>query len=180
MLGSQIRVIAYNIRSLWNVGSFFRTCDALGVEKLYLTGYTACPPRREITKVALGAEASVPWEYAEEPLDVLKQLKNKGWMLVSLEQGSTSIPLIEFKPQFPLCLIVGNEVGGVCDDLLALSDTIIHIPMLGSKESLNVAVAAGIALYTLRHPATLGPTYGRSSTTPAATEAGRSRSRGRD
>lgn len=150
MKNQSVRLIAHNIRSLWNIGSFFRTCDALQVEKLYLTGYTACPPRQEITKVALGAEADVPWEYVQDPATLLRQLKEEGWKIVSLEQGKRSIPLAAFAPVFPLCLIVGNEIGGVPEDLLTLSDAILHIPMLGSKESLNVAVAAGIALYAIR------------------------------
>lgn len=150
MPGDSVFVVAHNIRSLWNVGSFFRTCDAFNVGKLYLTGYTAKPPRRAITKVALGAEEHVPWEYVDDPLKVVSELKKEGWNIVSLEQCEGSVPLAEFQPRFPLCLIMGNEVRGVQGELLAASDAIVHIPMLGEKESLNVAVAAGIALAMFR------------------------------
>jgi len=146
----KIRVIAHNIRSLWNVGSLFRTCDGFGVEKLYLTGYTGRPPRKEITKVALGADQFVPWEHVDEPMQVVEDLKKEGWSIVSLEQAEGSIPANEFRPKFPLCLILGSEIAGIREDLLAESDAVIEIPMIGKKESYNVAVAAGIALYALR------------------------------
>lgn len=143
----KIRLIAHNIRSLWNVGSLFRTCDGMGVEKLYLTGYTGRPPRKEITKTALGAEDFVEWEHVDEPMHVIEDLKKEGWKIVSLEQTEKSINLSEFNPEYPLCLIIGNEVSGVRDDLLEASDAVVEIPMFGKKESLNVAVAAGVALY---------------------------------
>jgi len=143
----QIRVIAHNIRSLWNVGSIFRTCDGFGVERLYLTGYTGRPPRKEITKTALGADAFVPWEHVDEPMLVIEDLKREGFSIVSLEQAGKSILLSEFSPLFPLCLILGSEIAGVRDDLLAVSDVVVELPMVGEKESYNVAVAAGIALY---------------------------------
>lgn len=144
-----VRVIAHNIRSLWNVGSLFRTCDGFGVEKLYLTGYTGRPPRKEITKTALGADEFVPWEHVDEPMRVIENLKKDGWNIVSLEQTENSIPVHEFMPEFPLCLILGSEIAGIRDDLLKESDAVIEIPMIGKKESYNVAVAAGIALYAL-------------------------------
>ena len=171
----KIHLLAHNIRSLWNVGSLFRTCDAMDVEKLYLTGYTGRPPRKEITKTALGAEEFVPWEHVDEPLDILQQLKSEGWQIVSLEQTEHSLPLLDFSPTYPLCLLLGNEIKGVREDLLALSDAIVSIPMLGKKESLNVAVAAGIALHALRYPgkmSTLPPIeYGRPYATPTTAEA---------
>ena len=149
-MDKKICLIAHNIRSLWNVGSIFRTCDALGVEKLYLTGYTGRPPRKEITKTALGADEFVEWEHHDEPMDVISDLKNEGWKIVCLELTEKSISLSDFYPEYPLCLILGNEVEGVRDDLLNISDEVVSIPMLGQKESLNVAVAAGIALYGLQ------------------------------
>ena len=171
----KIRVIAHNIRSLWNVGSLFRTCDAMDIEKLYLTGYTGLPPRKEITKTALGAEEFVPWEHRDEPLDVLRELKAEGFLIVSLEQTERSVPLLDFSPTYPLCLLLGNEIKGVREDLLDASDAIVSIPMLGKKESLNVAVAAGIALHALRYPgkmSTLPPIeYGRPYATPTTAEA---------
>ncbi len=145
-----ICLLAYNVRSLWNVGAFFRTCDALAVEKLYLTGYTGHPPRKEITKTALGAEDTIPWEHHVDPLPVIRQLKEEGWQIVSLELTPEAIPLPAFRPLEKLCLIVGHELSGVPSEMLSLSDATVCIPMLGKKESLNVAVATGMALYQLR------------------------------
>jgi 23S rRNA (guanosine2251-2'-O)-methyltransferase len=144
-----ITLLAHNIRSLWNVGSLFRTCDCFGVEKLYLSGYTACPPRREISKTALGAEEWIPWEYEKDPREVIKQKKKEGYRVVALEitDGATSIS--DYQPPEKICLILGHEVTGVPKELLALADDTVSIPMLGKKESLNVSVATGIALHTL-------------------------------
>ncbi|MFH0770625.1 MAG: RNA methyltransferase [Candidatus Peregrinibacteria bacterium] len=149
---SQCRIVlfAHNIRSLWNVGSFFRTADAFEVEKIFLSGYTALPPRREISKTALGAEEYVPFEHVVDPLKKLRALKKDGFVIVALEQAKNSVPLNEFQPSQKVCLIVGHEVLGVEKDFLRFSDAVVHIPMFGKKESLNVAVAAGIALYYLR------------------------------
>lgn len=149
MSDQYIHLLTHNIRSLWNVGSLFRTCDGMGVEKIYLTGYTGVPPRKEITKTALGADEFVEWEHHDEPMHVIEDLKKQGFQIVSLEQTEKSVPLSEFEPQFPLCLLLGNELAGVREDLLAASDAVIEIPMRGEKESLNVAVAAGIALHSL-------------------------------
>lgn len=145
-----IRLLCHNVRSLWNVGSFFRTCDAFKVERLYLTGYTGDPPRKEITKVAIGAEDIVPWEHHADPLPVLRALKEDGWQLVALERLPQATQLMAFEPTPHVCLIVGHELGGIPQDILALCDAVVAIPMLGRKESLNVAVAAGIALHALR------------------------------
>ncbi|MDD5751332.1 MAG: RNA methyltransferase [Candidatus Peribacteraceae bacterium] len=142
-------LLAHNIRSLWNVGSFFRTGDAFGVEKIYLTGYTATPPRREISKTALGAEEFVPWKFEQDPVKVIKVLKRKGYVIVALEQAKKAVVLSDYEPPSKVCLIVGHEVLGVSKELLKLCDAIVHIPMQGKKESLNVAVAAGIALHRL-------------------------------
>ncbi|PIR48256.1 RNA methyltransferase [Candidatus Peregrinibacteria bacterium CG10_big_fil_rev_8_21_14_0_10_55_24] len=145
-----IVLLAYNIRSLWNVGSLFRTSDAFGVEKLLLSGYTALPPRREISKTALGAEKTVPWEHMTDPIEAMNRLRKEGYGIVALEQTQRSVALEEFHPPERLCLIVGHEVTGVDRKILALCDACVEIRMLGAKESLNVAVAAGIALYHLR------------------------------
>jgi 23S rRNA (guanosine2251-2'-O)-methyltransferase len=145
-----IYVIAHNIRSLWNVGSIFRTCDGFGVKKLFLTGYTGRPPRKEITKTALGADEFVAWEHVDEPMRVIEDLKKEGVQIVSLEQTDSSIEISDFEPKFPLCLILGSEIAGVRDDLLESSDAVVEIPMLGQKESFNVAVSTGIALNELR------------------------------
>lgn len=145
-----ILLLAHNIRSLWNVGSLFRTSDAFGVEKIYLTGYTATPPRREISKTALGAEDSVPWASERDPVKAIKMLKKKGFAIVALEQAKRAVDLATYQPPSKVCLIVGHEVLGVPKELLKLCDAIVHIPMHGTKESLNVSVAAGIALHHLR------------------------------
>jgi 23S rRNA (guanosine2251-2'-O)-methyltransferase len=144
-----LRLLAHNIRSLWNVGSFFRTADAFGVEKIYLTGYTGHPPRKEITKTALGAEEFVEWEHARDPTPFVKELKKDGWQIVALEQTHDAIPLHKFtnpNPNAGILLIVGHELDGVPGNLLALADSVVEIPMKGKKESLNVAVAAGVTL----------------------------------
>jgi 23S rRNA (guanosine2251-2'-O)-methyltransferase len=146
----RIRLLAYNIRSLWNVGAFFRTCDGLGIEHLYLTGYTPHPPRTEITKTAIGAELYVPWEHARDPLPVIEKLKKEGWQVVALELTKESIDLSLFKPSDKVCLIAGHELAGVPEQILELCDVVVEIPMHGKKESLNVSVAAGIALHALR------------------------------
>ncbi|MDD5623107.1 MAG: RNA methyltransferase [Candidatus Peribacteraceae bacterium] len=146
----KILLLAHNIRSLWNVGSLFRTSDAFAVEKLYLTGYTAAPPRRELSKTALGAETSVPWEQCPDPAKVIARLQKQGWTIVALEQAKKAVNLTKYQPSSKVCLIVGHEVLGVPKELLRLCDDIVHIPMHGRKESLNVAVAAGIALHHLR------------------------------
>ena len=146
----QIVILAHNIRSLWNVGALFRTSDAFAIEKIYLTGYTAVPPRREISKTALGAEEWIQWEQGDDPLAVIQQLKNDGYTIVALEKTNQSTDLISYEPPGKIALILGHEVSGVSDDLLAHSDAVVHIPMRGKKESLNVSVATGIALHHLQ------------------------------
>ncbi len=116
----RIIFLAYNVRSLWNVGSFFRTCDAFAVEKIYLTGYTGHPPRKEITKTAIGAEEFVPWEHAADPVPIVRQLKDDGWSIVSLELADTAIDLLTYESPDKVCLIVGHELTGVPDSLLKL------------------------------------------------------------
>ena len=145
-----IILLAHNIRSLWNVGSLFRTADAFGVEKIFLTGYTATPPRREISKTALGAEEFVLWEQMDDPVKAIKKLQKKGFTIVALEQARGAVDLKDFVSPSKVCLIVGHEVLGVPKELLKLCDSVVHIPMHGKKESLNVSVAAGIALHRLR------------------------------
>lgn len=144
-------LVAVNIRSLFNVGALFRNCDAFGVAKLYLTGYTGTPPRAEISKTALGAERTVAWEHHRQTLRLLKRLKTRGVRIVALEQTRRSVPLPRFRPRFPLALVVGNEVTGVSPAVCRMADDVVAIPMYGAKESLNVAVAAGVALYALRY-----------------------------
>lgn len=150
-MNRQIVVIAHNIRSLWNVGSLFRTCDAFNIETLYLTGYTATPPRREITKTALGAEQTVSWEQRMDPAEIIRECRSGGWTIVALEQTPEAQNLSDFQRPEKICLLLGHEVTGVSQELLKLCDVHVQIPMHGEKESVNVAVAAGIALNHLRN-----------------------------
>lgn len=146
----RIRLLAHNIRSLWNVGSFFRTGDAFAVEKIYLTGYTGTPPRAEISKTSLGADEWTPWEHADDPADVIRALKADGWTIAALELAPGAVDIGVYVPTDKTCLVLGHEVDGVPGALLELCDVALQIPMLGKKESLNVAVAAGVALHRLR------------------------------
>ena len=143
--------ILNNIRSLYNVGSIFRTADGVGLEKLWLCGITGIPPDNQISKTALGAEKGVPWEYGRHAVDVMKKLKEQGYQIVLLEQTAESIPYEEFKPEGPVCLVAGNEVTGVSDELLKYSDAAVEIEMAGQKNSLNVTVAFGVVAYHIRH-----------------------------
>lgn len=145
-----VAAVIDNVRSLYNVGSIFRTSDGAMIEKLVLTGFTPHPPRKEIEKTALGATNSVHWEYHKHPVEALKQFKEHGWTICCLELTDVSIPYYDIKPsEFPLCLVVGNEIVGVSDELITLCDRAIEIPMFGIKQSLNVAVAYGIAVFEL-------------------------------
>lgn len=141
-----------NIRSCHNVGAMFRTADACGVDKLYLVGYTATPPKPQLDKVSLGAEKWMKWEYRRDLKRLLKTLKQKGIFIVALEKTSTSKDIGNWKPESenPIALVVGNEVEGVPAEILALCDEVVHIPMYGKKESLNVSIAAGIAMYEIK------------------------------
>lgn len=146
---SQLVVIAHNIRSLHNVGAIFRTSEGAGVDKIYLTGYTGIPPRKEISKVALGSEERVPWEQSKNISTLITKLKAEGYSIVSLEQDPRSIDYRAFKPKPQTALIIGNEVRGVSKQLRDRSDSIIELPMHGNRKSLNVSVAFGIAIYEL-------------------------------
>lgn len=139
-----------NIRSLYNVGSVFRSADGALVKKLYLCGYTPRPPRKEIEKTALGATETVPWEYFKDPLDAVSVLREAGIRICVLEQTTKSVPYhAATRADFPICLVAGNEIAGVSPELVAAADMAVEIPMFGTKQSLNVAVAFGIALYDL-------------------------------
>ncbi|MFA6919079.1 MAG: RNA methyltransferase [Patescibacteria group bacterium] len=147
----KVYVILDNIRSLHNVGSIFRTSDALGVAKIYLCGITGTPEQKGVLKVSLGAENAVSWEHHQHAWRVVENLKKQGVQIISLELGDKSINIKKFKPKFPCVLIVGNEVNGVSPALLKRSDIIVKIPMHGIKESMNVAVAYGIATYSIKN-----------------------------
>lgn len=151
----EIILILPDIRSAQNVGAIFRTSDAVGVNKIYLTGYTPQPldkygrPRTDIAKAALGAELSVPWEYKKSLTILVKKLKKDGYKIVALEQSDKSIDYKKLKIGDKTVLILGNEVDGVNNKILNQCDTVIEIPMLGIKESLNVSVATGVALFRI-------------------------------
>ena len=156
---THLEAILDNIRSAWNVGSIFRTADGLGVNKLHLCGITPTPENDSLAKTALGAEEIVEWEYSRNALDTANQLKTKGYLLIALEQDERAATLKHSSPfednATSLCsaqggvtvLILGNEVTGVDPGILDLCDQIVHIPMIGTKRSLNVEVAFGIAAF---------------------------------
>ncbi len=142
-------VICDNIRSLENIGSIFRTADALGVAKIYLCGISGRPPHQKISKTALGAEKTVAWEYHKQTWRLIENLKQEKIQIISLEQTKNSIDYKKLKPKFPLALVIGNEVKGISKKVLSVSDKIIYLPMKGKKESLNVSVAFGVAGYEI-------------------------------
>ena len=144
-----IYALLENVRSLHNVGSIFRTADALHVSALYLCGYTGFPPRREITKTALGAEHTVPWEKHADALTLARSLQDKGMQLAVLEQTNDAVDFWEAPVRFPVCYVVGNEVTGISDELVARADLCLQLPMAGIKQSLNVATAFGVLGYEL-------------------------------
>ncbi len=163
-MNRSIILIAHNLRSCHNVGSLLRTADGLGVDKVFLTGYTPYPimkkderlphiaknADRMITKTALGAEQSVDWAHHQRIEDVLGNLRSNSYSIIALEQHKDSISLPMFHPEDKTALIVGREVEGIEPEILALADMTVEIPMLGQKESFNVTQAAAIALYHLR------------------------------
>ena len=148
-------LILHNIRSVYNVGAIFRTADTAGVTKIYLTGYTPSPidrfgrVRKDVMKTALGAEKAVPWTYESEVHKVIKSLKSEDYKIIALEQAENSVDYKDFKPAEKTVLIIGEERYGITKDILNQCDSIIEIPMKGQKESLNVSVATGIALFRI-------------------------------
>lgn len=147
-----IKLLLFNIRSLYNVGSLFRTADSGFIEEIILCGFTPYPPRKEIEKTALGATQTVPWRYFRNTIEAINILKNEGYKICALEITDGGKSYNELKnDDFPIAIIAGNEISGIDDDILELCDFSIEIPMYGVKHSLNVSVAAGIALFnTLR------------------------------
>ena len=144
-----VSVLLDNVRSLYNVGAFFRTADAAAIEKLYLCGITGRPPQRAITKTALGAEESVTWEHSRDAAAVLRDMRGRGCELAAIETTVHAVDLFDWTPRFPVCIVFGHEVEGIQPELSALCDTHVRIPMLGAKHSLNVATAGGVVLYEL-------------------------------
>ena len=142
-------VLLDNVRSMYNVGAFFRVADGVGLEKLCLCGITAHPPKHAISKTALGAESTVPWEHDWDAIHVAEGLRRCGFQIAAIETGSDAVDLFEWQPRFPVCVAFGNEVDGLRPDLLDMAETRVRIPMLGQKHSLNVATAGGVVLYEL-------------------------------
>ena len=149
----EFAILLDNIRSAWNVGSIFRSADGFGFAHAYLCGITPTPESEAVTKTSLGAEDTVRWSYHKDAVKLVKTLKKKGWQVWALEEHEHAAPLsanVDMEFSRPVVLIVGNEITGVDPGLLALSDSILHIPMQGVKKSFNVAIAFGIAAYQLK------------------------------
>lgn len=144
-----VSLLLDNIRSMYNVGSIFRTADGAGVEALYLSGITARPPKKEISKTALGAEDSVLWHPSENAIETVDTLRHRGYEIAAIETAVTAVDIFDWQPRWPLLLLFGHEVEGINEDLLARCDTFVRLPMLGIKHSLNVSSAASIVLYEL-------------------------------
>ena len=143
-------VVLDNVRSLHNVGSVFRTSDAFLIEAIYLCGITATPPHTEIHKTALGAENTVEWQYFENTLDAVRQLKQKNYRILAVEQAENSISIDKFRMEnCRYAIILGNEVKGIDQAVMDYCDACIEIPQFGTKHSLNVSVAAGIVIWEI-------------------------------
>lgn len=140
-------IVLDNIRSLNNIGSFFRTADAFRIQRIFLCGITATPPHREIHKTALGATETVEWQYFEKVIDAINILRSMGYQIICIEQTDESLPLWDYKPVEKTAFIFGNEVDGVSEEALYNCDTSIEIPQEGTKHSLNVAVCGGIMMW---------------------------------
>jgi len=142
-----IYVLLDNVRSLFNVGSIFRTSDAVLCEKIYLCGITGCPPRKEISKTALGAEELVPWEYFDDSIEAINKLKSDGVKIVAVELAHDAVIYDEAVYDYPLCFIFGHEVNGISDEVMELVDMSIYLPMFGRANSLNVSNCHSIIMY---------------------------------
>ena len=144
----RVSVLLHNVRSLYNVGAFYRTCDAAGVSKLYLSGFTGAPPSKQIAKTALGSQESVPWERADA-IALIEQQRSAGCETAAIETVPGAVDLFEWTPRFPVLVVFGHEVEGLPGEVLNRCDTRVRIPMAGIKRSLNVATAGGVVLYEL-------------------------------
>lgn len=146
-----IIIILDSIRSLNNVGSVFRTADAFLVEKIYLCGITATPPHRDIQKTALGAQDSVEWEYIEDAISLSRKLRKDGVKICAIEQAEDAVMLNDFSPEKDVvyALVFGNEVKGVQQEIVTMSDVVVEIPQLGTKHSLNISVSTGVVVWDL-------------------------------
>ncbi len=144
-----VSILLDNIRSMYNVGSFFRTGDGAGIERLFLSGITARPPKSAISKTALGSEDRLPWEPVEDTLATLNTLHTSGYEIAAIETSIRAVDIFDWQPRFPVCVLFGHEVDGLPQHLLETCDTHVRIPMLGLKHSLNVASAGAIVMYEL-------------------------------
>lgn len=144
-----VTLVLDNIRSLYNVGSFFRTADGAGIERLLLSGITARPPNRAISKTALGAEERVTWQPIDDLGETAAELRRHHYEIAAIETSDRAIDVFDWQPAFPVCVLFGHEVDGLSAEILALCDTHVRIPMLGMKHSLNVASAAAVVMYEL-------------------------------
>ncbi len=144
-----VSILLDNIRSMYNVGAFFRTADGAGIERLLLSGITARPPKSAIRKTALGAEERVPWEPVPDTAALLHGLRERDYEIAAIETSTSAVDIFEWQPRFPVCVLFGHEVEGLTPALLEGCDTHVRIPMLGLKHSLNVASAGAIVMYEL-------------------------------
>ena len=144
-----VSILLDNVRSMYNVGAFFRTADGAAIERILLSGITARPPKSAITKTALGAEERVPWESVADLSACLKDLRQHGYEIAAIETSNRAVDLFDWRPRFPTCVLFGHEVDGISTDVLDGCDTHVRIPMLGLKHSLNVASAGSIVMYEL-------------------------------
>jgi len=144
-----VAVLLENVRSLYNVGAFFRTADAVGLRLLILGGITGHPPQRMISKTALGAEETVCWEHTWAPRETVRSLRSAGYEIAAIETSVHAVDVFDWQPRFPVCILFGHEADGLTPETAALADTHVRIPMLGRKHSLNVATAGGVVLYEL-------------------------------
>lgn len=144
-----VTILLDNVRSMYNVGAFFRTADGAGIERLLLSGITAKPPKKEISKTALGAETRVPWHDIRDPITAVQDLREHGYEIAAIETSERALDIFDWQPHFPVCVMFGHEVDGLTTSLLERCDTHVRIPMLGLKHSLNVASAGAVVMYEL-------------------------------
>jgi tRNA G18 (ribose-2'-O)-methylase SpoU len=149
VVGLPVSVLLDNVRSAYNVGAFFRTLDAVGGERLYLGGITPRPGHRGVAKTALGAESSLPWTDVPDVDRLLAELDASGTVIAAIETALTAVDLFDWRPSFPVCVVFGHEVCGIAPSIMQRVGVHVRIPMLGRKQSLNVATAGGVVLYEL-------------------------------
>lgn len=144
-----VSVLLHNVRSAYNVGAFFRTLDGVGGSHLYLSGISPTPAHRGVAKTALGAESTLPWSQVDDPVPTLDTLHREGWTIAAIETLIPAVDVFEWQPSFPVCLVFGHEVDGLASEIVEHASVRVRIPMLGRKQSLNVATSGGVVLYEL-------------------------------